>query len=309
MQKEGLFDKSKKKKLPKHPQKIGVVTSPTGAAIRDILNVLGRRCKRAQVVVIPARVQGDQAAGEVSRGIELANRVGDFDVLIVGRGGGSIEDLWCFNEEVVARAIYASEIPIISAVGHEIDFTIADFVADHRSPTPSAGAEIVAQSEQELNERLKFYSKSLRVLIDQKISNQKRQLNLLHKGLIDPRKYLQDCMLRCDELAQRISLNISQNLKNKKMQSENLQQRIRQTIPHILRDKRGKLQLQMQLLDSLSPLKVVDRGYAIVRQEGNVLKSVDKVSKEKSINVQMVDGSITAKIEKVEKKKRGKDEF
>lgn len=308
LQKEGLFDKSKKKSLPKHPQKIGVVTSPTGAAIRDILNVLGRRCKRAQVVVIPARVQGAQAAGEVSRGIELANQVGDFDVLIVGRGGGSIEDLWCFNEEVVARAIYASQIPIISAVGHEIDFTIADFVADHRSPTPSAGAEIVAQSEQELNEKLKFYSKSLRVLIAQKISNQKKQLNLLHRGLIDPRKYLQDCMLRCDDWAQRLTQNISQVLKNKKIQSENWTQRLDQIMPRLLKDKKTKVHLQMQLLDSLSPLKVVDRGYAIVRKDGNVAKSIENFKKGESLDVQLADGSLTAKVEKTVKK-RGKDEF
>ncbi|MCK5525880.1 MAG: exodeoxyribonuclease VII large subunit, partial [Candidatus Latescibacteria bacterium] len=148
--KEGLFDESRKRSLPRFPQRIGVVTSPTGAAIRDIAHGIGRRFPSAQVVLWPARVQGEGAAAQIAEGIEKLNAYGEVDVLIVGRGGGSLEDLWAFNEEEVARAIYASGIPVVSAVGHEIDFVIADFVADRRAPTPSAAAEMVVRDGAEL---------------------------------------------------------------------------------------------------------------------------------------------------------------
>src|SRR5438132_11173757 len=148
LQAEGLFDQARKRELPRFPRKIGVVTSPSGAAIRDVLRVIGRRFGELHIVIAPARVQGDGAAEEIAQGLRDLNALGDVDVIIVGRGGGSLEDLWAFNEEVVARAIYASKAPVISAVGHEVDFTIADFVADLRAPTPSAAAELVVREKQ-----------------------------------------------------------------------------------------------------------------------------------------------------------------
>lgn len=317
LQKEGLFDLQHKKSLPPHPQKIAVVTSPTGAAIQDILNVLGRRSKRAQVYVIPARVQGEGAAQEIVRGIELANKVGGFDVMIVGRGGGSIEDLWCFNEENVARAIFASKIPIISAVGHEVDFTIADFVADLRAPTPSAAAEIVAKSEQELIEKIKFFNQSLRLMIYQKINDLKKHNILLSKQLLDPRKYVQDCMLRCDDWTQRLFQSMQRNLDTRRMKISLKQsqlvnplqviQRIQQQLLSQQRILILSIQQKMknathqwvnasQLLDSLSPLKVVDRGYAILRKGGELVQSIQTVEPGDSVDIQLKDGYINTKV-------------
>ena len=162
---------------------MAVITSPTGAAIKDILNVLTRRSKRIQVTVVPTRVQGEGASREIVKAIQLVNRLNCFEVVILARGGGSMEDLWCFNEEEVARAIYDCQIPLVSAVGHEIDFTISDFVADLRAPTPSAGAEIVSRSEQELNEKLNFFNQSLKRCFDQKLSNNKNKLFFIKRDL------------------------------------------------------------------------------------------------------------------------------
>lgn len=324
LNKEGLFAQEHKKAIPHFPQKIGVVTSPTGAAIQDILNILGRRSKRVQVVVIPARVQGEGSADEIIRGIEMANRVKDFDVLIVGRGGGSIEDLWSFNEEKVARAIFASRIPIISAVGHEIDFTIADFVADMRAPTPSAAAELVAKSEQELNERLKFYSKALRISVSQGIAQRMRQVEYLTKGVIDPRKYLQDAILRLDDWSQRLYSSSLRFLDRRKMQVQlrtqtlvnpsvvlaRLQQKntswlqmLNVLMKQKLSQSQNNFHNKIGLLESLSPLKVLDRGYAIVRSENKLIPGVESLHSE-NIEVEFRDGFIEAKVFKISKKEK-----
>jgi exodeoxyribonuclease VII large subunit len=319
---EGLFAQEHKKSLPAFPQKVAVVTSPTGAAIQDILNVLGRRSRRVQVTVIPARVQGDGAAQEVVRGIELANQVGTYDVLIVGRGGGSIEDLWAFNEEIVARAIFASKIPIISAVGHEVDFTIADFVADQRAPTPSAAAEIVAKSEQELKEKIKFFSRSLRLLMYQKINEGQKQVGFFRRGLKDPRRSLQDKMLRLDEVQQRLQSSMQRYLSNQRMgvqflkkslqdpkhlieQSRARHQNLDRFIHRLIQDKlrviRQDIVQKASMLDSLSPLRVVDRGFAIVRQEGALVSCVADLSKDK-VEIELRDGYIRASVIGSEKK-------
>ncbi len=321
---EGLFEQSLKKPIPKFPQNIGVVTSPTGAAIQDILNVLKRRSKRAQVTVIPARVQGDSAAGEVVRGIQLANQVGGFDVLIVGRGGGSIEDLWCFNEEIVARAIHSSKIPIISAVGHEVDFTIADFVADLRAPTPSAAAEVVAKSEQELIEKLQFFSRSLRLMIYQKIRDHRAQVQYFEKRLLDPRKYLEDCMMRLDDWSQRLQQALLRNIENLKLRTKALSKglvspqavldshrqhnqallkMLTSLMKQVLEKKQSSYQRQTSLLDSLSPLRTVDRGYGIVRQKGQLVPDI-KSLKEKTIEIELRDGLIEAEVVKTKKKEQ-----
>lgn len=321
---EGLFEQSLKKPIPEFPKKVGVVTSPTGAAIQDILNVLGRRSKRVQVVVIPARVQGDGAAQEVVRGIELANQIKDFDVLIVGRGGGSIEDLWCFNEEIVARAIHASKLPIISSVGHEIDFTISDFVADLRAPTPSAAAEVVAKSEQELAEKIKFFGKSLRLMIYQQLSERKKHIQVLERGLIDPRKYLQDSMLRLDDWTQRLAQTTLRFLDSRRMKVEmqlkslkrpdtvirqkqqslqSLKKMMWVAIRQQIHNSKSRFQTNTSLLDSLSPLKVLDRGYAIVRSDKKLVASTQSpIGSE--IEVELRDGFIEAEVIKVKTKEK-----
>lgn len=319
---EGLFDPKHKKAIPPFPKRIGVVTSPTGAAIQDILNVLKRRSRRAQVVVIPARVQGDSAAAEVARGIELANQVKDFDVLIVGRGGGSLEDLWCFNEEVVARAIFQSKIPIISAVGHEVDTTISDYVADMRAPTPSAAAELVAQSEQELQEKLKFYSRSLRLLCFQKLQDLKQRITYSQSKLIDPRRYLQDCMLRLDDWTTRLNKAILNSIERQRMQvklkhqalksplirveklqdrNKNLSQLLLRTIKSQLQNSKSRFQSATGLLDSLSPLRVVERGFAIVRSDGKLVPDVASLKKNE-IEIELRDGFIEAQVKSSRKK-------
>ncbi len=323
LQQEGLFDADKKQPIPAFPKEVGVVTSPTGAAIQDILNVLGRRSKRVHVTVIPARVQGEGSAQEIVRGIELANKVNQFDVLIVGRGGGSIEDLWCFNEEIVARAIFASKIPVISAVGHEIDFTIADFVADLRAPTPSAAAEVVAKSEEELQEKLKFYSRSLRLVMFQKIKNLQQQVESCKTRLLDPRKYLRDSALRLDDWSQRLINAIQSKIKNLKLETKALRQGLKNPsdivrshqqknrslykllvgqIQSRLQVSKGNFRRATSLLDSLSPLRTVDRGYAILRQEGKLLADVKKAKVGESIEAQLRDGFIEAKITKIKNK-------
>ena len=323
LQKEGLFDEAIKKPIPNFPQQVGVVTSPTGAAIQDILNVLGRRSKRVNVTVIPARVQGEGAAQEVARGIELANKFSLFDVLIVGRGGGSIEDLWCFNEEIVARAIYNSKIPIISSVGHEIDFTIADFVADLRAPTPSAAAEVVAKSEQELKDKLTFYSRSLRLIIFQRIKNLQQQVKQKQKSLLDPRKYLRDSVMRLEDWTQRLEQAILRKIKNQRLETKALvqglknpmdtvrsQQQRNKSAFKLLVSSMSKIMSRRQsdfakatsLLDSLSPLRTVDRGYAIVRQNRKLVPDLASL-KDGILEIELRDGFIETEIKSKRQKK------
>lgn len=321
---EGLFDEKHKQVLPRYPQNVAVVTSPTGAAIQDILNVLGRRSKRVHVTVIPARVQGDGAASEVVRGIELANQLHHFDVVIVGRGGGSIEDLWCFNEEIVARAIFKSKLPIISAVGHEIDFTISDFVADLRAPTPSAAAEVVAKSEMELLDKLKFYSRSLRLLVFQKIKDLRTDIQHNQKRLQDPRKYLQDSHLRLDDWTQRLIKSIYRQIEKRRLVNQAYLKGLKnpQTIldanhhknkslmKHLIHALQRRLDLAQSryarntsLLDSLSPLRTVDRGYAIVRQQGRLVADI-KSLQQQNIEIELRDGFIEAEVKKTVKKEK-----
>ena len=317
LQREGLFNPELKKKWPAFPQHIGIVTSPTGAAIQDMLNVLTRRYRAAQITVIPARVQGDGAAAEIARGIQWANRVSGIDVLIVGRGGGSIEDLWPFNEEIVARAIFASKIPIISAVGHEIDFTIADFVADHRAPTPSAAAEIVAQSVMETTERLRRQQRQLSHLMRQKLSEVSKYLINIQARLVDPQRRLEDLSLRCDELSHRLNLSMQQKLRERKMRVQLLRTRMPspkemvsaardalKRLQHqlvlqqkaILSRARESVEQQMTLLDSLSPLKVLQRGYSVVFKDEKVIRSFKEVQPQDRLRVQLADGVLDVEV-------------
>lgn len=275
LQREGLFDPAHKKPLPKYPKKVGVVTAPTGAAIRDIINVLTRRFAYSDVVLYPVLVQGENAAQSIAKAIRYFNDTQGADVLIVGRGGGSIEDLWAFNEEVVAREIYQSEIPIVSAVGHEIDFTIADFVADLRAPTPSAAAELVVPAQNELMEKFqnvyhRLEQQSLRIL-------ERSRLQL--EGLCQ-RPSLQNPMLRVDE--ERIYL-------------DRLYQDFTERTKVLLGQKKQALGLLTGKLDGLSPLGTLARGFSVVKtEEGSLVRSVKQVKQGDPLTLQVEDGQIRA---------------
>ncbi len=319
---EGLFDQAMKKQLPTLPKRIAIVTSPTGAAIQDMLNVLNRRYRGAEITLIPASVQGAKAPREIKAGIEIANQVvPKFDVMIVGRGGGSIEDLWSFNDEGVARAIAASEIPVVSAVGHEVDFTIADFVADLRAPTPSAAAELVVKNASDLVERIHESRRLIGSHIERKIQWERQQLNTFRHRLIDPRRRLQEFVQRCDELVGRLESGISRNLIEFKTRISNLRSRLgnpRTEILHSserlkstksnlvqsmkiqLKEERSKLHGLMAVLDSLSPLQVVHRGYSIARREGVVVKTTEGLKIGDHVEVQLAKGKLKTEIKEIE---------
>ncbi len=271
---EGLFDADKKKKLPKYPKKVGVVTAPTGAAIRDIINILTRRFSYSDVVLYPVLVQGENAAASITEAIRYFNREKTVDVMIVGRGGGSIEDLWAFNEEIVARAIYESEIPVVSAVGHEIDFTIADFVADLRAPTPSAAAELAVPSQTELSEKFG---------------------NVLNRLTSCARRYTENRRLMLEGLTQKSALqNPMARLEDKKLYLDNLCHSFEMAQKMAFEQKKQGLSLCASKLDALSPLGAIARGFSVATSQGRVVNSVTQVVSGDSIDIRVSDGSISA---------------
>ena len=269
---EGLFDEEIKKPLPAHPRRIGVVTSPTGAAIGDIINVISRRNAGIDLILSPAKVQGEGAAFEIAEAIEMLNRLGDIDIIIVGRGGGSLEDLWAFNEEAVARAIYDSPTPIISAVGHESDVTISDLVADMRAPTPSAAAEMATRSVEELSREITGLKERLVNSIKSKLDLFRDTLNREKRALKDPRKKLAETRIRVDELI----------LKMEKRTKEKI---------FLLR---AELKGMAAHLDSLSPLAVLSRGFSIAKTlpEGKVIKDGDQVERGDDIGIELYRGEL-----------------
>lgn len=317
---EGLFDSARKKPIPTFPRHIAIVTSPTGAAIRDILNVLSRRAKAVQVTVVPTVVQGEAAAPSICEAFKKATRLPDVDVIIIGRGGGSIEDMWCFNDENLARLIASSSIPVISAVGHEIDFTIADFVADLRAPTPSAAAELVAKSSAELASKVKSAERMLYVSFEKKMKLLVERVRNLTKLLVDPQRRLQDLELRNDDLLNRLEFAMHRRLVERRHRVEILTEKLgspqdlidekRREI-EFLETQAGKsmifsmerrlahLSRFMGVLDSLSPLKVVERGYSIVKKNEEVIKSSRQVSQGDLLDIRLAQGSLTAKVESV----------
>ena len=317
LQKEGLFDSSRKRALPSFPRHIGIVTSPTGAAIQDILNVLRRRFKAAKITLSPAVVQGEPAPASIVEAIEKINQLKDVDVLIVGRGGGSMEDLWAFNDERVARAIVASQIPVISAVGHEVDFTIADFVADLRAPTPSAAAELVVKNAQDLLEKLEQTDKRILRSVSQYLSGLRDQLGHLGRRLIDPRRRLQDFVLRCDDLSLRLesalfrhieSLRMRVQLSQQKMGSplsligqishevEGLEAKIKREVDRKISDIRLRFRESVGRLEAMSPLKVVERGYSIVRVNQKIIKDQKQLKVGQIVDVRLARGEFSAEV-------------
>jgi exodeoxyribonuclease VII large subunit len=325
LQGEGLFDGRRKRALPPFPRGIALVTSPTGAAIRDMLNILARRNRGIPITVVPTIVQGEAAAPKIIEALRQAYRLPNIDVIIVGRGGGSIEDLWAFNNEALARTIVESPFPIISAVGHEIDFTIADFVADLRAPTPSAAAELVVQNVGELNESLLKLNRLLGMSIQRSLNHTRNHLTHLMRRLIDPRKTLQDLVQRNDELLDRLQNAVENQLRRKESKRQLLRGRLHSP-DRILRsahqsvlqqlsrleaatNKRvmridGRLKNAMGRLDAYSPLRTLDRGYALAYQaDGTTLvRSVTQIEKDQELKVRVSDGYIQARVIGTEKK-------
>lgn len=276
---EGLFAAERKRPLPAFPRVVGVVTSATGAAIHDIIQVLRRRGAGVHVLLRPVRVQGEGAAAEIAAAIAELNRQGEAEVLIVGRGGGSLEDLWAFNEESVARAIHGSKIPVISAVGHEVDHTIADFVADLRAPTPSAAAEMVARGRLELEGHLDHLVLRLAGQMRRRVDFGRERLHGLHRRLRSPRESLALARQRQAELARRLSQAMERRLKERAWRLSSLAER----------------------LDDLSPLRTLGRGYAIVsRSGGEVVRDTAVLTPGERVRLRFAQGQAAARIEEVE---------
>lgn len=318
---EGLFESSRKKIIPPHPHRIAIVTSPTGAAIQDILNIMNRRAKNVEIIVVPTIVQGAAAAPLICEAFLKAQKL-NADVIIIGRGGGSIEDMWCFNDEKLARLISECKIPVISAVGHEIDFTICDFVSDLRAPTPSAAAELVAKSSNEIEQKIIQLNKNLKFSINKTLEIKSKETVYLSRRLSDPKKKLQDLMIKSDDLFDRlenaIQLNIGslkkdiQILRNKLTSPDQVISRHRLNLDKKNIRLQNLINLNIQkskyrthsiaaVLDSLSPLKVLDRGYAITKSKNMIIKSIQQVSEKDIIEVRIQDGFIKAEIINIEK--------
>ena len=325
---EGLFNPERKKPLPESVSQLGVITSPTGAAIHDILTVLRRRCPAIAVSILPVAVQGEGAAGEIAAAIENANRWHRegkvrLDALIVGRGGGSLEDLWAFNEEVVARAIAASELPVVSAVGHEVDFSIADMVADHRAPTPSAAAELLSPDQREWQQRLQQIEADLVRLIKRKLAAAATELEHLRKRLEHPGAQLREQAQRLDDLEQRLVLaqkNLLQRrraelsllesrllarsplprLQQLQRDTSQMQQRLEAAMQHKLQQAGERLAHLAQMLDSLSPLGTLQRGYAIVTDvDGRVLTDAAAVKTGDAVQARLARGRLDLTVDAI----------
>jgi exodeoxyribonuclease VII large subunit len=277
LEKEGLFDLARKKPLPVLPRRIGIITSPSGAAIRDILRVMQRRHPKMQILIYPVPVQGAEAVPALVEALHYFNRERNADVLIIGRGGGSLEDLWAFNEEAVARAIYGSELPVISAVGHETDYTIADFVADLRAPTPSAAAEMVVESEENIRVSIGALEsrlvRSIRQLLEQARSSVRENMRILG----DPRRRVQQFSQQLDDLVHRMAMEIG----------------------HRVRRDGARLDALIAGLDHLNPLAILARGYSITRSHpaGTVLKDASKVKRGDRLSTKLLKGIVFSRVE------------
>lgn len=276
LEQKGLFSQSHKKPIPKMPKVIGVLTSQTGSVIRDIINVSTRRNPNVYIRLLPVPVQGEDAAPQIVDGIRKMNKEKLADVIILARGGGSLEDLWPFNEEIVANAIYESEIPIISAVGHETDFTIADFVADLRAPTPSAAAELAVPDIYEIKQKINLYQNRLRLSLNKKLEIMKLRYEKCISSRVfkEPTRMIEDYYLKVDNQIKKLEKNIKE-----KEQTE--------------KQKYIKL---VAKLDTLSPLKTLSRGYSIVESENKIVKSVKELKKGQNIEIRLTDGKAQAQV-------------
>ena len=298
LQQEGLFDPSKKKKIPKIPKTVGIITAPTGAAIRDILSTIKRRWPITKTILFPSLVQGASAAPEIIKQIKKAQEF-DLDVLIVGRGGGSIEDMWCFNDEQVARAIYACKIPVISAVGHEIDFTIADFVADLRAPTPTGAAEMAVPNISDFYQYFGQIELRLEQAIMTMITSKKDQLETLKKSYIltNPIAMYQVKEQRFDSLFEKIHLLMNSIIANEKNSCQILKQKLENNIQKVLENEQHRYLHALNKLEILNPLLTIKRGYSITRNQDHVVTSIQQVKPHDKIEIEVTDGLIEARVE------------
>jgi len=326
LEKEGLFDPAHKKPIPMVPQKIGVITSPTGAVIRDMLHILKRRFENLHVLLYPVRVQGPGASGEIVEAVNYFNQRTDADVIIVGRGGGSLEDLWAFNEEAVARAIYHSTIPVISAVGHETDYTVSDFVADVRAPTPSAAAELVVRDKREIKNILHYLRGRLENEVVQSFQEHRAHISHLGRIFRETEKRVEEYFLRMDDLVSRLRLLASWTLKRKRERQlhlgENLLllnpterlnhlrrfisedgKRLAQDIKHAIEIFRRRVAGTLGKLDSLSPLSVLQRGYSITRKVPSlqIVRDATQVKERERVEVKLFRGRLLCGVEKMDR--------
>lgn len=298
LEKEGLFDQSIKKKIPRIPKKIGVITAPTGAAIRDILSTIKRRFPLTEVLLFPALVQGAEAADSIVKQIKKAQNY-DIDTLIVGRGGGSIEDMWCFNEEKVAYAIYNCKIPVISAVGHEIDFTIADFVADLRAPTPTGAAELAVPNEADVKEYINQLRIRSQKVTKNKIDFLKQKLSEITNKYIlkNPISIYQVKEQQFDYLLDKLKYNMQNIYHLKEKQLLNIKSSYVFKEPEKLLDiKKNKYLQIISKLDALSPLSTIKRGYSIIKKNDKVITSIKSVKSKDKISLELSDGVIDAEV-------------
>jgi exodeoxyribonuclease VII large subunit len=324
LQEEGLFDEAHKKRLPALPRRIGVVTSPAGAAIRDILNVIHRRFANVHVLLAPARVQGDGAAAEIVAGIRMLDAYG-VDVMIVGRGGGSLEDLWAFNEEPVVRAVFEARTPVISAVGHEVDFALTDFAADVRAPTPSAAAELVVQEREALLERLAKLRRALGTALGHRARAARGRLELARQSwaLRKPEELLRERQQRADDLRERLVLAMTRRVADgrsglaqanralgllspqAKLQRHRdalvaLGPRLARAMRAAVERDRARFRPAVAQLHALSPLRVLGRGYSLTRKDGAVVRSTRGLNRGDIIGIQFAEGSARAAIQETE---------
>ena len=299
--KEGLFDRDKKKKIVRCPKKVGIVTAPTGAAIRDILTTIKRRYPICETILFPALVQGENAKEDIVRKIELANTY-DIDTLIVGRGGGSIEDLWPFNEEIVARAIYNSKVPVISAVGHEIDFTISDFVADLRAATPTAAAELAVPDINTIitylnNAKTRSYN-----FINSYLENKKVYLSKLTESYVlkKPTNMYEIKIQNLDNIIDRLNKEMSIIIENNKVRLYKCKTNYLLNNPSMLyKFKEQNLNNIINKLEVLNPMNTLKRGYAIVRKDDEILTDINKIKQDDIININLEKGTIVSKVVEV----------
>jgi exodeoxyribonuclease VII large subunit len=321
---QGVFDKEIKKRLPFLPQRVAVITSPTGAAFRDFLKVIHRRFANIKIILVPVKVQGDGAAEQIIEALETVNRELKADVIVLTRGGGSLEDLWAFNHEALAHAIRASKIPVVSAVGHEIDTTISDLAADFRAPTPSAAAELLVAEKEALKDRVEYDLSRLEVLFKGHISNLRQRLAFLSKGLRDPRKDLSNLWLHLDDMRSRLNKALKGALKEKRSRVTSefraltlyspkawclaSRQRIafqQRSLGHLMGRKlqacRSRLTLLEGRANSLSPLAILKRGYSITRHlpENRVLTNVRNLSQGDEVKVILAEGEMTCSIDHI----------
>lgn len=325
LEEEGLFAQSRKRSLPLFPKQIGVVTSPTGAAVRDIITTIQRRYPIANIAIAPVQVQGQLAAPSIVKAIEMLNRVGSCDVLIVGRGGGSLEELWAFNEESVARAIAASAIPVISAVGHETDFTIADFVADIRAATPTAAAELAVPNLQEVKARLARNNEKLSFALNKQVSDLSQRLSRAQQSttFVHPKRFFLQHAEKVDYLQTGLQVNLRKRIDKNQLKISQLHgklarlhpenriqllkrnvhvaaSQLEQSMKRLMDDKRMNVFSSMKQLDALSPLKVMARGYSLAYSEKQqLLKNRKQVQVGDHIHVKLSDATLNCVVEQI----------